>query len=165
MCIRDSRVRALEFAAVQSNSKVAALRRPLAAFVSCHRPLHDIRSASCMPRSVNGHPCSRVQSAAGVLLERALDSGCTVRFARGIVGYAPTRALPLRLSRSRLTGKWVRARYVAELHEIAAQYNEREVDLYPKHIQRIAARNVHRSARAGTAFTAVFDWVSLSIHR
>ena len=38
----------------------------------------------------------------------------------------PPRALPVRIPRSR-TGKWVRARYVAEFHEIKRRYVEWEI--------------------------------------
>ena len=39
---------------------------------------------------------------------------------------APPRTLPFRY-RDPLTGKWVKARYVAERHEIAARYAEWEI--------------------------------------
>ena len=48
-----------------------------------------------------------------------------VRFACGIVRHARLEVYPLRY-RDRLTGKWVRARCVAELHEFTARYNEWE---------------------------------------
>ena len=55
------------------------------------------------------------------------DSRCTLRTDRGIVpSHASPRTLPLPLPRP-LTGKWVRARYVAERHEIAARYTEWEI--------------------------------------